>query len=66
VNILIVGADLGVDLGAKHENEPSGGALCGGADDPQHTAGHSATWAQEWILLCTLSNGLRLGPDGPR
>jgi hypothetical protein len=35
---------VGVDLGAKHEKGPSGGALCGGADGPRHRAGRCTTW----------------------
>jgi hypothetical protein len=54
------------DLGAKHWNEPPGGALCGGADNLRHRVGRSTTWAQERILLCLLSNGSHLGLVCPR
>jgi hypothetical protein len=57
---------VSVDLGAKHWNEPPGGAPCRGADGPQHMAGRSTTWAQEQILLRMLPDDPRLGPDGLR
>jgi hypothetical protein len=47
---------VGVDLDAKHWNEPP---LCGGADGPRHRVGRFATWTQERLLLC-------VRPDGPR
>jgi hypothetical protein len=57
---------VGVDLGAKHWNEPFGSALYGGADDPWPWAGQSATLAHERLLPCKLSDGPRLGPDCPQ
>jgi hypothetical protein len=40
--ILIWNNIVRVDLDAKHWNESSGGALCGGADGPRPCAGRSA------------------------
>jgi hypothetical protein len=43
---------------AKHENGPSGGALCGDIGVPQPGTGATPP--------LTLSNDLCLGPNGPR
>jgi hypothetical protein len=50
---------VGADLGANHWNEPPGGALCGGANGPQHKAGWSAAHAQERPLLSVRLNSPR-------
>jgi hypothetical protein len=56
---------VGTDPVAKHGNRPPGEALCGGADGLWHKAERSTTW-QRRLLLCTISDGPRLGLDGPR
>jgi hypothetical protein len=51
--------NVGVDLGAKHWNEPPGGALCEGVDGPRHGRRSVPSSVYVWTIHTWVSNGLR-------
>lgn len=55
---------VGTNPDAKHGNRPPSGALYGGADGLQHKTERIRDLALERLLLCTLPDGLRMGPNG--